>query len=232
MERTNRRLMLIALLFAFLAGLGALKFLMSIQSMTTVKYTDAVVIAVKDIPSRTVIRADMVALERVAKGTRHARSAASLDLVVGKVTTEPIVAGEQVLTNRLFASVQQSGLAYQLENGQRAVSININQQIAVAYLVRPGDLVDVVLSYESSSRPTTYTILQKIPVLAIGAELRQGTQASADAATMTVAVTPEQAEKIIWAEDYGKIRLVLRPSTDQQLISTSGQNQQSVTGGR
>lgn len=234
MERTNRRLLLVALLFALLAGLGAFKFLTSIQSMATVKYTEAVVVAVRDIPARTAIRNDMVAIERVPKGMRHTRGATSLDQVIGKVITQPIVAGEQVLTDRLFASVQQSGLAFQLENGQRAVSININQQIAVAYLARPGDRIDVMLSYESpsSKQPTTVTILQNILVLAIGSELRQGTQAPSDSATMTLAVTPDQAERIIWAEDYGKIRLVLRPSTDQQLISTPGQTIQSVVGGR
>lgn len=234
MERTNRRLLLIALLFACLLGLGIYRFLANLQAMATVKNTDQVVVAVQDIPARTMVGADMVKTERVPLGTRHPLAATTLDQVLGKVSTQPIVADEQVLTTRLFTSVQDSGLAYQLPEGKRAIAIGINSRIAVAYLVRPGDAVDVVLSYEMPVTRESHSavILQDILVLAVGNELKTGNKAPADAETLTLAVTPDQAEKLAWAEDYGRIRLTLRPATDQQLIATPGQSAKTVAGGR
>jgi pilus assembly protein CpaB len=234
MERTNRRLLLLALLFALLLGLGIYRFLDNLQSATVVKNTDQVIIATRDIPARTVISAEMVSLQRVPIGTRHPQAAASLEQVLGKVTTEPLVAAEQVLSGRLFASAEASGLAFQLPSGKRAVSIGINSRIAVAYLVRPGDAVDVLISYETATtrEPHTAVMLQNIIVLAVGGEMKQGSRAPEDSETITLAVTPAQAEQLTWAEDYGRIRLALRPATDQQLVATPGQKAITVAGGK
>lgn len=234
MERTNRRLLLISLLFASLVGLLVFRFFSSMQAMATLEHTDAVVVATQDIPARTLISGDMVKLERVPTGTRHARAAISLDQVLGKVSTQPIVAGEQVLSSRFFASAETSGLAYQLPEGKRAVSVGINSRIAVAYLVRPGDSVDVLVSYEQVGTRESHSalMLQNILVLAVGNELRVGSRASSEAETLTLAVTPAQAEQLTWAEDYGRIRLSLRPATDEQLSATTGQSARTVAGGR
>lgn len=234
MERTNRRLLLIALLFACLLGLGIYRFLNSLQAMATIENTDQVVIALQDIPARTLISGDMVRVQAVPLGSRHPQAATRLDQVLGRVSTQPIIAAEQILTDRLFASAQESGLSYQLAEGKRAVSIGINSRVAVAYLIRPGDAVDVILAYELPVTRESHTaiMLQDILVLAVGNELKIGSKAASDAETITLAVTPEQAEKIAWAENYGLIRLALRPATDQQLVATPGQSAKTVAGGR
>ncbi len=237
MDRTNRRLVLIALVFACLAGLGIYLFLSNLQTAATIEHTDGVVVALTNIPARTVINSSMVEVQRVPKGTSHGQAFTALDQVVGKTTTGTIVAGEQVLQSRLFSNAESAGLSYQLEKGKRAVSVGINSRIAVAYLVRPGDAVDVLLSYEqlkvdSQRESHTAVMLQNILVLAVGGELRAGSRAPADAETITLAVSPAEAEKIAWAEDYGRIRLALRPATDEQLTNTPGQSAKTVAGGK
>lgn len=235
MDRTSKRLLLFALLLAVLVGLGVYRFLSGLEKMSVTQYTEEVVVAIKDIPARSTISVDMVRLERVPVGMRHDKAALQVTQVIGQVTTQPIVANEQVLTTRLYSSAQQSGLAYQLESGYRAVSIGINQRIAVAYQVRPGDFVDVVVSYEQSNQnrePQSVIMLQNIQVLAVGSELRVGANASNSAETITLAVHPDQAERLVWAEDYGKIRLVLRPALDSQSVNTPGATGRTVAGDR
>jgi len=231
MDRTSKRLVLLAVLCALAVGLGVYRFMSNLEAMSVTQYTEEVVVAIKDIAARVVVTSDMVRLERVPTGTRHARAAAQVAQIMGHVTTQPIVSGEQILTTRLFSSAQQSGLSYQLATGYRAISISINQKISVAYQVRPGDFVDVIVSYEQATqaRESTSTImLQSIQVLAVGSEMKAGAAAPVSAETITLAVKPDQAERLVWAEDYGKIRLVLRPVSDSQTVHTPGATVRSV----
>ena len=234
MQRTNKILFILALLFAVLVGAGVYQFFGNLEAMATTEYTEEVVVAQKAIPARTTVTADMVAVQLVPKGSRHSGSASSTAQIIGQMTTEPIIAGEQVLMARLFSSAQQSGMAYQLKEGYRAVSVGINQKIAVGYFLRPGDYVDIYASYDipladtTQREQSTVLVLQGIEVLAIGQEQRTGAVAAITAETLTVAVSPHQAEKLIWAEDYGKIRLVLRPVTDNTKVNTAGVNARNL----
>ena len=122
-------------------------------------------------------------------------------------------------------------MSYQLAGGFRAISIGINQKISVAYQVRPGDFVDVIVSYEQATvarESTSAIMLQGILVLAVGSEMKAGAAAPVTAETITLAVKPDQAERLVWAEDYGKIRLVLRPVSDSQNVYTPGATAHSV----
>lgn len=231
MDRTSKRLILLALLFALLVGLGVYRFLANLENMSVVQYTEEVVIAIEDIPARTTIAYDMVKVERVPVGTRHEKASAQAAQIIGQLTTQPIVAGEQILSTRLYTSAQQAGLSYQLASGYRALSVGINQRISVAYQVRPGDFVDIIVSYEPTPQTTESVImLQNIQVLAMGQEMKAGVAALTTAETITLAVRPEQAERLVWAEDYGRIRLMLRPVLDSQVVSTPGATTQSVDG--
>lgn len=231
MDRTSKRLVLLAVLCALAVGLGVFKFMANLEAMSVTQYTEEVVVATKDIAARVVVTSDMVRVERIPIGTRHPRAADQVAKIVGQLTTQPIISGEQVLTTRLFSSAQQSGLSYMLASGYRALSISINQKISVAYQVRPGDFVDVIVSYEQANQTresTSAIMLESIQVLAVGSEVKAGAAAPASAETITLAVKPDQAERLVWAEDYGKIRLVLRPVSDSQSVHTPGATARSV----
>lgn len=232
MDRTGKRLIMLAVLLAVVGGLGVYRFLARMEKMSILEYTDEVVIAVKDIPARTTISQDMLKVERLPVGTRHPKAATQIKQVAGQTATQPIVAGEQVIMTRVFSSAQVSGLSFQLATGYRAVSIGMNQRISVGNQVRPGDYVDVVVSYElptTARESHTDIMLQNIQVLAVGTEMKSGANGPAGAETITLAVEPEQAERLVWAEDYGKIRLILRPVEDDQIVTTQGASARNVT---
>jgi pilus assembly protein CpaB len=235
MDSTSKKLLLLALVLALAAGLGVYYFFAGLERKALVEHTEEVVVATVNIPARTTVRGPMVTVVRVPRGSRHLSATDSLGNVIGRVTTAPIIAGEQVLLARLHGSGQDSGLAFELAAGYRALSVHINERIAVAYLVRPGDSVDVTVSYEPATpqgEHQSVIMLQNILVVAIGSETRHGAPAPTDAKTITLAVTPEQAERLVWAEDHGSIRLLLRPVTDNRHITTSGANARTVAGPR
>ncbi len=235
MDRTSKRLLLLAAVLALAVGVGVYYFLAGLEQKAVVAHTEEVVVAMVDIPQRVVVRGNMVKVIRVPQGVRHHSATYNLTAVIGRVTTSPVLAGEQVLLTRLHGSGQDTGLAFDLAAGYRAVSVHINERIAVAYLLRPGDSVDVVVSYESTTgqgEPQSIIMLQNIQVLAVGQEVRHGAPAPAEAKTLTLAVSPEQAERLVWAEDYGSIRLLLRPVTDSRHVNTAGATPRTVAGPR
>ncbi|MBT9153615.1 MAG: hypothetical protein DDT39_00272 [Firmicutes bacterium] len=235
MDRTSKRLLLLAVVLALAAGLGMYYFLAGLERKAVIEHTEEVVVALVNMPARTAVRGQMVAVVRVPQGSRHHGATDSLGNVVGRVTTAPLIAGEQVLLARLHGSGQDTGLAFDLAAGYRALSVHINERIAVAYLLRPGDAVDVVVSYEPTTgqrEPQSIIMLQNIQVVAVGPETRHGAPAPADAKTITLAVNPEQAERLVWAEDYGSIRLLLRAVTDNRHSTTGGATERTVVGPR
>jgi len=210
-------------------------FFAGLENKAIVEHTEEVVVATVNIPARTTVREPMVAVIRVPKGSRHLSATDSLGNVIGRVTTAPLIAGEQVLLARLHGSGQDTGLAFDLAEGYRALSVHINERIAVAYLVRPGDSVDVTVSYEPpalSGDLQSVIMLQDVTVVAIGSETRHGAPAPVDAKTITLALTPQQAERLVWAEDHGSIRLLLRPVTDDRHVTTTGADARTVAGPR
>ena len=148
--RTNRRFLIIAVLFAALSG--ALVFAwMSAQGEDTGGGGGAAgsqdrVVAKTDIRQRTTITADMLEIKSVPANLQVEGYFTTIDEVVGKVTKLPIRANEQIVLNSVVATTGPSvdALAQVVPTGRRGFSINATQVKTAGGLVLPGDYVDVV----------------------------------------------------------------------------------------
>jgi len=235
MDRTGKRLLLVALLLAVIGGLGVYYFLANLERLALTEYTEEVVVAVADVPARTALREGMLAVVRVPRGMRHLGATDKVGDVVGRLTTAPLIAGEQVLLARLHEAGTKTNLAFLLEEGYRALSVHINERIAVAYHLRPGDYVDVVVSYEETTAAgasRSKVLLQNILVLAVGSETNPFAAAPPEATTLTLALRPDAAERLVWAEDHGSIRFLLRAVADRHQVTTNGVNAVTLTSPR
>jgi pilus assembly protein CpaB len=100
----------------------------------------------------------------------------------------------------------------------RAVSIPVDRVKAVSNLIQPGDRVDVLAAVNKGNGipPKTFTIIRGALVLAIGQQLEQIQQsaspppADAGGGTVTLGVTPQQADLLTVADLNTTIRLALR----------------------
>ncbi|MBI4498700.1 MAG: Flp pilus assembly protein CpaB [Chloroflexi bacterium] len=137
--------------------------------------TVPVVVATRNIPSRTLITQDMVQVAQIPQEARHPDALSDVDSPVGKVTKIALTAQEQVLTTKLFAERKESGLAFLIPPGRRAVSVGVSERIGSGGLIVPGDRVDVVVIYDDRTVGQTMAtlVLQNIEVLAI-AQLLEG----------------------------------------------------------
>lgn len=184
-------------------------------------------------------------LVRTALGdVRRNGAVATPGEVVGKVATRPIPAGAMIERSMYDAHTK---LAIRVPVGMRAVSIDTTAEIAVAGLVRPGDRVDVQTVYPGqdaingmrgtpgvATRSQAKTLLQMVPVLAVG-ELVLGstttkpTNATSDnaltsaARTVTLALTPPQVLTLSLAKHVGALSLALRNPDDNDLGAAEAQ---------
>jgi pilus assembly protein CpaB len=74
-------------------------------------------------------------------------------------------------------------------------------------------------------------VLQNVPILAIGQIVEQKEGKPVVVPTVTVDITPEDAEKLAIASTQGRLQLVLRRLGDKELAKTTGTTVTRVIGG-
>lgn len=219
-----KKIQLIALLAALIAGLGLYQFLRELGKPQETPRT-AVVVAAVDIPENTAITPEMIMLQPIANEALLENHIRSPESVVGMVLSSDVYAGEQIVTNRLVQvgeAGESSTLAYVVQPGMRAVTIAVNATTGLSGMIRPGNRVDLISNYaydetipgttDTRTVLASRTLLQNVEVLAVGSAL--GRDVSPEYATVTLMTTPEDAVKLSFAEFAGAVRVVLRSSVD------------------
>lgn len=133
---------------------------------------------------------------------------------VGRASTVPMVQDEVVLESELAKREAGAGLSVTIPQGMRAVSVGVDDVVAVAGFVTPGTSVDVLVTGMGPGGPETHTILEHVRVLAVGQELQAESGKPQTAPVVTLLVNPQDAEKLTLAAADGKIRLALRNTVD------------------
>lgn len=154
---------------------------------------------------------------------------ADIATVVGAVIRRGIVAGQPVVEAMVARPGDRGFLAAVLRPNMRAVTISVQKRTGLAGLVFPGDKVDLILLQmlpeikgpdgEELTGPDSYeprtaeTFLENVRVLAVDTvlndlESEEGANGNLD--TVTLEVTPKQAEMIAAVRDTGDLSLSLR----------------------
>ena len=138
--------------------------------------------------------------------------------LVGSVVRKGIAAGQPIVGDFVVRKGERGFLAAVLQPGMRAVSINIDDATGISGLVFPGDRVDAILTHETVTRVgdqnvrnrVSETIMVNIRVLALDQRTNDLEGKPVRARTVTLEVTPRQAEIIAVAARMGAITLTLR----------------------
>lgn len=132
----------------------------------------------------------------------------------GAVARRAIQKGEPILKNLLVKSNEGGFMSAVLEPGKRAVSISVDSTSGNAGFIFPGDKVDLILTHkvtrQSVEQRASETFIEDIRILAVDQMLDNPENKAVLAKTVTLEVTPKQAEEINLAKDLGKISLSLR----------------------
>jgi pilus assembly protein CpaB len=138
---------------------------------------------------------------------------------VDRALITPVLPGEPIMEGKLAPKDAGAGLPAIIPEGMRAVSVAVNDVVAVAGFAQPGTSVDVMVTGQTEGRganeQVTRTILEDVRVLAAGQKTEQDRQGQAQTITViTLLVTPEDADKLAMANTMGRIQLALRNAID------------------
>src|SRR5712691_3702302 len=135
----------------------------------------------------------------------------------GRAVLYPMFENEAILDAKLAPTGSGAGLPAVIPQGMRAVSIRVDDVVAVAGFVGPGTRVDVLLTGVSRNESLTKTILENVQVLAAGQKIQPDSQGKAEKVNVvTLLCTSQDAAKVTLAANDGHIQLVLRNPMDTQ----------------
>ncbi|MEW6556196.1 MAG: Flp pilus assembly protein CpaB [Elusimicrobiota bacterium] len=237
----SKRIILIAVilgLFAVILSFGLIRSLE--QKYRYGAQMTEVLVARGYIAEGTLLKDYMVDTIKVPAAYKMPKALESVSQLVNEdgmniyATAVPIEQGEQVVTTKLLTPGKDTGLAIVIPEGKRAVSVSVDVASGVAELIKPGNYVDVLCTLDEQEKAVT--VLQNVLVLAykqniIGAASTR-TQTSVGFTggdistptedvlpTVTLAVTPFEAQALVLAAEKGVLRLALRGLNDHTVVN-------------
>jgi len=196
---------------------------------------EPILVALKDIKVNETLNEKNLKLEEWPKDKIPADAMRDLKEVQGQ-RAGGIILADEPLRKAKFAVDHR---IEEIPRGYRVVAVSADAVSATGNLLQPGDRVDMVLSVKHNNSGTqnqiAKTILQDIRVFAINEQYRPAEGNKSDesiaAKTVSLLVTPTQAETIALAGEMGKIRLVLRHPDDEGIAETQGAEENELLQG-
>lgn len=181
-----------------------------------------IVVAVNSIPAHVKITTEMVTLKSIPAEAVHPESFNSLDQVIGATTKSDVINGEQILAGRIVVDGGAASLSYRIPENMRAIAIPMGEVPGVAGFIMPGDRIDILVSYtDTAINPvaTVYTQFQNIEVLEKGPYTTNiEDKQMGVASSITLLVTPSQAEVLAYANLSGTMHFTLRNPVDSAKV--------------
>jgi len=220
MRRSNLIILVVALAMGGIAALMVRNWIERLAAPQPVAATGTILVAAAPLAFGTALSEDNVAeIPWAGPQLPDGAFAKKIDLLKDgrRIVLTAMDRSEMIVKPKITAPGQRASLSVLLDEGQRAVTVRVDDIKGVAGFILPGDRVDVVLlrteSRQGETEKSADVLLEYVKVLAIDQLLNerpdQPTVATV-AKAVTLQVTPEQAQKVLLAGDIGKLSLVLR----------------------
>jgi len=188
--------------------------------------TVPIYVALKNINLGDPVDDGMVSLQEWPKDKVPMGAITSWEEIDGRRPRTTIFQGEPLNDSKFLPKGVSHDPIAGIPPGMRLKTISVDARQSVAGLLSPGDRVDIQLyvtrnKSEEIMHPFTKIILQNIRVYAVD----QAVQRSADgldertiAKTVSLVVTPQQANRMTTAENLGSISLIPRHPDDDSIV--------------
>ncbi len=191
--------------------------------------TAKILVANTEINTGEVIDAQMVRLEDWPKGTVPEGAITKLEDIDGARPRQRIFTGEPILEAKLIGTGEMAeDASLRLREGYRAVSVKVSLDQSVTGLIRPGDRVDVLAYLRKSAdipQTMTKTVLENARVFAVNDKLDRSIDDDGKGikvSTVTLEVKPQDVERLMLANQLGKILLSVRRPDDESRRDSRG----------
>lgn len=222
-----KKVYLIAVIFALLAGFATYMFAKQIDEKSTIKDADTVnvVVAVQEIPKNTIITQEMLdeesnpyfAVKSVLADNAGPNYITDKKDLLDYVTIDTIYANEQINQKRFQEKDGEDvALSFKLSKGKVAYTFNAKEAKGVDGYVSEGDTVDIVVydadAYSKEAR-VAYKDLRVIRVSTNTVNTSSSASGSkiTEYNTLTVEVSEKDALKLYEIENEYEYKLILNP---------------------
>jgi len=186
----------------------------------------SIAVAGADVAWGTPLTKDMVRMVRYPKENLPTGHFDNVEDLKDRVLLTHLQQNAQILESKLAPKdIKTGGVAAVMNPNKRAMAVKVNEVVALPGFVKPGDRVDVMVTFVDQKRKQiTKTILENMLVLAIGTQMERDSQDKKPRPVkiITFEVSLEEAEKLAMASNGGQLRLALRSPINTELEKTRG----------
>jgi len=220
----------LALVMATLATVGVFLYTQNADKGQPVGEMVAVVVSNVDIPGNTnlnvLITDDQFKIIQVPEVAVVEGAVTSVDQLRDKTNSLPILAGEQIPVARIQGEGTVPGGALGIPNGHEAITVSVDAPRAIAGAIGVGDNLTVYGTYSGFQTPagkkvpTLTTVLVPLAeVLAVyqpnygdsGTLGTSGSQRGSGTISLTLALTPVDAQRMVFTMETGSVWFGLLP---------------------
>ncbi len=224
-----KKVYLIAVLFALIAGFATYMFAKEIDAKTTIKDVEMVevVVAAQDIPKNTQITEEMLNNEEtpyfvtknVVKENMAPDAVSDRKELKDSITIDPIYSGEQINRKRVESKDGKDvALSFKLSPKKVAYSFRAQEITGVDGYISEGDTVDVMVSEVDEEEDEYKTRVEyknlkviKVSTNTINASSEANGAKITEYSTLTVEVSKKDALKLYEIEQNYDYKLILNP---------------------
>jgi pilus assembly protein CpaB len=212
---SGKTIIIIALLFGLVTA-----FLLASYFSGKKQDTLSIVVAQSTIKAGSIIDIKQLKLVKFPKSSIPNGSFQKTASLIGRVVKQDVFSNEPVLDPMLAPIDAKAGLSSTIAIGKRAITVRVNEVVAVAGFALPGSFVDVIVTVKGSQENLiSKTVLKKVKVLAIAQETDAIDSKPKVVNAVTLELSPKEVEILDLARSAGNLSLALRNSYDEELSS-------------
>lgn len=223
---------------AIVLGLGAVVLASRWVSQQATMASSKVAVAARDLDLGTRLTPELVKMVDWPTASLPEGAIQDPKVLDTRVIKTSLLRGEPILEAKLAPLGAKGGLSAVIGEGNRAITVRVNDVIGVAGFALPGNYVDIIVNTEDESikkegvnKTVSKIVLEQILVLAVAQEASRDETKPRVVNAVTLEVTPEQAEKLDLARSVGSLSLVLRNQVDTSPVNTDGATKQNLLSG-
>jgi pilus assembly protein CpaB len=237
MQNRLKIALVVAVFFGLIAAYGIYNFLnQTAKERENLRAANQeIVVAAQDIAPGTTLNDEAIKKGLIKtmpwpKASVPVGAFSSSQQVIGKVNRVKILANEPILESRLAG--EGAGLTVRLEPGKRAIATRVDEIIGVSGFIVPDDRVDIILTTTplgaNADAKISKIVMQNKRVLSVAQSTEQKDGKPQLARSITLEVTPEEAERLSLASTEGQITMTLRGLGDDVAVTTVGANKRDL----
>lgn len=219
------------LTFIYLNSVRASESQLFQAKLATFKNRESVVVAKQNISAGSEITANEITIEKVAAAYVADSASKEINKVIGQTALVDIYKGEQIIGGRFGMPESVPAASRTISDGKLAIAVAVDEVSGVGGGIRPGDRVDVFVTFEDSN--ASELLFGNLLVRGVGGTYPYGGVApsktkkesegsgfgssevaagASNSDSVILEVTEDQARLITYASEKGKIRLGLLPA--------------------